>query len=101
LTVFAADGASFSINTDDPTVTYTTISDEYDLVRQWGLNEAHFIRAVKERLLFLGYYWLLFLVQNLEAAKHAFLPSADRAALRRRLLLAYGVGDDGGYAGDE
>lgn len=43
---FALDNANFSINKDDPTVMATTLDDEYDFLRQFGLNEAHFVRAV-------------------------------------------------------
>ena len=40
------DGANFSINTDDTTVTGTGLNDEFELLRTWGLNEVHFTRAV-------------------------------------------------------
>ncbi len=47
---FAADDANFSINSDDPTITGTYVSDEYDLLKSWGLNEAHFIKAVRSNI---------------------------------------------------
>ncbi len=45
---FARDGANFSVNTDNPTVTGTTVSDEYRLAASWGMTEAHLVRAVSE-----------------------------------------------------
>ena len=44
---FNQDGASFSISTDDPTVTNTKLGDEYRLLKQWGLTEEDFRRAVR------------------------------------------------------
>ena len=35
---FAKDQASFSVNTDDPTITNTKLSDEYKLLLSWGLT---------------------------------------------------------------
>jgi len=43
---FARDGASFSINTDDPTVTNTQLRDEYALVTKWGLTTAQLQQTV-------------------------------------------------------
>lgn len=43
---FSRDGASFSINTDDPTVTNTKLSDEYDLVQKWGLSKEQIKNSV-------------------------------------------------------
>ena len=43
---FAEDEVSFGINTDDPTLTGTNLSDEYALLRSWGFNDALFARAV-------------------------------------------------------
>ncbi|XP_069166912.1 adenosine deaminase isoform X3 [Procambarus clarkii] len=70
---FAEDEASFSINTDDPTITNTQLKDEYRLLSDWGFTEAHFTRA------------------NLEAAKHCFLPDVEKHALVTNLRKAYGV----------
>ena len=46
---FAQDRASFSISTDDPTVTNTNLSDEYTLLSKWGLTEIQLKEAVNER----------------------------------------------------
>ena len=44
---FAKDGASFSISTDDPTVTNTQLSDEYALLSKWGLTESQLQQTVR------------------------------------------------------
>lgn len=44
----AEDQASFSINSDDPTITGTRVEDEYNMLRQWGFTEAHLTRAVSK-----------------------------------------------------
>lgn len=44
---FVQDNASFSINTDDTTITGFSLENEYSLLRSWGLNEVHFTRAVR------------------------------------------------------
>lgn len=69
---FAEDEVSFSINTDDPTVTNTRLSDEYKLLFRWGLTEAHLTRA------------------NFQAALHSFLPPAEKKQLIDQLQEAYG-----------
>lgn len=43
---FSRDGASFSVNTDDPTVTNTKLSDEYALLRNWGLTDEQIKQSV-------------------------------------------------------
>ncbi len=43
---FAKDGASYSINTDDPTITNTYLNDEYRLVTRWGLTQHDLQQAV-------------------------------------------------------
>ena len=43
---FAEDNVNFSINTDDPTVTGSWMSDEVEMVQSWGLNEVHLTRIV-------------------------------------------------------
>ena len=48
---FAQDQANFSINTDDTTVTDSSLNNEYELVRSWGMNEVHLTRAVSVRTL--------------------------------------------------
>jgi adenosine deaminase len=72
---FAEDGANFSINKDDTTVTGTTLDDEYELLTKLGLTEAHFTRA------------------NLNAARAAFLPEAEKAQLVNHLLDVYGFNE--------
>jgi len=47
---FARDGANFSINTDDPTVTGTFLDDEVKLLQKWGLTESTLTRAVQSSL---------------------------------------------------
>ncbi|XP_042867782.1 adenosine deaminase-like isoform X1 [Penaeus japonicus] len=68
---FAEDEVSFSISTDDPTITFTTLPDEYRLLSQWGFTEAHFTRA------------------NFQAALHSFLPPEEKKALIDQLHEAY------------
>ncbi|CAL4085340.1 unnamed protein product, partial [Meganyctiphanes norvegica] len=72
---FAEDGASFSINTDDPTVTKTSLRDEYVFLSQFGFTEAHFTKA------------------NFEAARNSFLPQSEKDALIKKLRQAYGIVD--------
>ena len=43
---FALDGANFSLNSDDPTVTETGLTEEIELVQKWGLTEVHITKAV-------------------------------------------------------
>lgn len=43
---FSHDNASFSVNTDDPTVTNTKLSDEYNLLRNWGITEEQIKQCV-------------------------------------------------------
>lgn len=69
---FAEEEVSFGINTDDPTVTDTRLSDEYKLLMRWGLTEAHLTRA------------------NFQAALHSFLPPAEKKELIDQLQEAYG-----------
>lgn len=72
---FAEDEASFSINTDDPTITNTQLRDEYKLLADWGFTEAHFTRL------------------NFQAALHSFLPPEEKKALMDQLHEAYGIVD--------
>ena len=48
---FARDGASFSINTDNPTITNTRVRNEYELVTKWGLTSAQIQQAVSYLIL--------------------------------------------------
>ena len=50
---FAQDGANFSINTDDTTVTDSSLDNEYQLVRSWGMNEVHLTRSVGVPIVFI------------------------------------------------
>lgn len=70
---FAEDGTSFSINTDDPTITHTRLSDEYKLLTEWGFTEAQFTRA------------------NFQAALHSFLSPEEKKDLVDHLREAYGI----------
>ncbi|XP_071523961.1 adenosine deaminase-like [Panulirus ornatus] len=72
---FAEDGASFSINSDDPTITSTRLTDEYKLLYKWGFTEAHFSRL------------------NFQGAIHSFLPPEEKKALVELLREVYGIVD--------
>lgn len=72
---FVKDGVNFSINTDDPTVTGTQMSDEIELVRSWGLSEAHIVRA------------------QFNAARSSFLPENEKRDLIKQLEKVYGMSD--------
>ena len=50
IVTFAEDNVNFSINKDDPTQTKSTLDKEYQLLRRHGLNELHFVRAVRKVL---------------------------------------------------
>ncbi|CAG0882784.1 unnamed protein product [Cyprideis torosa] len=67
---FAEDNVNFSINRDDTTLTFSTIQDEYNLVQEWGLTEAHIVKA------------------NWNALEASFLPEEEKACLRKRLERA-------------
>ncbi|KAL7646339.1 UNVERIFIED_CONTAM: hypothetical protein RMT77_003248 [Armadillidium vulgare] len=69
----AEDGASFSISTDNPALTGSHLSEEYELLRTWGFNEALFTRA------------------NFEAAYKCFLPPEEKQELLAELSKAYGI----------
>ncbi|KAJ6224732.1 hypothetical protein RDWZM_003277 [Blomia tropicalis] len=49
IVTFALDNVNFSINKDDPTQTASTLDKEYHLLQRMGLNELHFVRAVKSK----------------------------------------------------
>ncbi|KAG0720943.1 Adenosine deaminase [Chionoecetes opilio] len=68
----AEDEVRFSINSDDPTLTHTRLSDEYKLFLSWGFTEAHLARA------------------NFQAALHSFLPPEEKKQLIDQLQQAYG-----------
>ncbi|XP_064480137.1 adenosine deaminase-like [Ornithodoros turicata] len=69
---FAEDGANFSINKDDTTVTGSTLDDEYRFLTDLGLTESHIIRA------------------NMNAALSCFLPHTEKEDLISELAHAYG-----------
>ncbi|CAL4124229.1 unnamed protein product, partial [Meganyctiphanes norvegica] len=69
---FSEEGASFSINTDDPLVTGLKLDDEYMFLKRYGFNEANFTRS------------------NFQAALHSFLPPEEKKELLEQLHLAYG-----------
>ena len=91
---FAADGANFSVNSDDPTITQTRISDEFEVVRSWGLTEAHLVRAVsrRENCVIINYSQSSF--QSFNAARSSVLPESEKRDLIRELKKAYGILDD-------
>lgn len=64
---FAEDNANFSISTDDPTVTDSTLSDEYKYLYKLGLTEVHIVRA------------------NINAIRAAFLPEEEKKELISKL----------------
>lgn len=67
-------GVSVSINTDARTISNTTLTKEYSLLRehfQWKME--HFIHC------------------NLQAAEHAFLPLSEKQNLKEQLLAAYNL----------
>jgi adenosine deaminase len=70
---FAEDGANFSINSDDPMVTSTWTEQEYELVRSWGLSEAHIVRS------------------NVNAISSSFLAQGEKKAMLRKLYDVYHI----------
>ncbi|KAI1280395.1 Adenosine deaminase [Halotydeus destructor] len=70
---FAEDEANFSISRDDPTITGSSLSDEYSFLMQLGLTEAHIVRA------------------NMNAARSAFLPETEKDLLIRNIITQYGI----------
>ncbi len=95
---FARDGANFSINTDDPTVTGTRMEDEFKVLRSWGLSDAHLVRAVsfdncQDFPLFLPRSIVYFLLLEFQRAQQLLPPGrregraqeADRQGLRHGL----------------
>ncbi|KAF0299964.1 Adenosine deaminase [Amphibalanus amphitrite] len=71
--VFYEDGASFSVNLDDPTVIQADMDTEYSLLRRMGFNEA------------------MFATMNFNAAKASFLPDSEKKELLKKLREAFGV----------
>lgn len=69
------EGASFSLSSDNPLLTNSRLTQEYELVTRWGLTEADITRA------------------NFQAALHSFLPADEKAELIVSLKEAYGVTD--------
>lgn len=45
------EGASFSLSTDNPIVTNSRLSHQYQLVTSWGLTEADIVRSVSQHLI--------------------------------------------------
>ncbi|XP_021944160.1 adenosine deaminase [Folsomia candida] len=70
---FFQDGFNLSINTDDPTMTGTRLDDEFKLLSNWGLCEAHFVRA------------------SFNAARSCFLPEGEKKDLIQKLGKNYGA----------
>ncbi|GAB6028298.1 hypothetical protein CHUAL_002475 [Chamberlinius hualienensis] len=67
LTKFAHDNANFSISTDDPTITNTTLAQEYELVLKWGLT----VTQIQEA--------------NRNAIRSSFLPDIEKQELLKKL----------------
>ncbi|XP_076346923.1 adenosine deaminase-like isoform X2 [Tachypleus tridentatus] len=72
----AEDNANFSVNTDDPLLTGTTLDDEYRLLQQKGLKDFDIVRA------------------NFNAARSCFLPHQEKKDLFDHLKNVYGVTDE-------
>lgn len=94
---FARDGASFSISTDDPTVTDTKLSNEYSLVTKWGVT----ISQIQESVCFdypfesyknsLKIHFQILNLQNINAMKSSFAEPEVKRAMLTRLYTAYGI----------
>lgn len=72
----AEDKGNFSINTDDPSITATWMTDEYSLVQEWGFNEVYKVRAA------------------FNAARSCFLPPDEKKDLIKQLKAIYGIPSD-------
>nr|XP_018904380.1 PREDICTED: adenosine deaminase-like [Bemisia tabaci] len=68
----ADDGANFSINSDDTTLTGYPLDSDYSLVSSWGVTEKQLEQT------------------NLNAARSCFLPEDEKKDLIKRLMEAYG-----------
>ncbi|CAG7832828.1 unnamed protein product [Allacma fusca] len=69
---FFEDDFNVSVNTDDPTITGTRMEDEYRLLSNWGLSEAHYVKA------------------TFNAARSCFLPETEKADLIQDISKTYG-----------
>uniref|UniRef100_T1JD41 Adenosine deaminase n=1 Tax=Strigamia maritima TaxID=126957 RepID=T1JD41_STRMM len=76
----ANDRANFSINTDDPTITNTWITNEIQLLQQWGFTEVHLIRAKYK------HFGIAF-----NAARSCFLPENEKNELIQQLKSVLGI----------
>uniref|UniRef100_A0A0K2TZ03 adenosine deaminase n=1 Tax=Lepeophtheirus salmonis TaxID=72036 RepID=A0A0K2TZ03_LEPSM len=70
---FADDNANFSINSDDTAVNGCGLEEDMEIVRSWGLKEAHVLRA------------------TFNAARASFLPTNEKNELLRNLRKVYGI----------
>lgn len=68
---FAKDQASFSVNTDDPTVTNTKMNEEYTLLKSWGLSEKQLQQS------------------NINAMEHSFAEADVKQMILGKLRSAY------------
>ena len=68
----AKDDMNFGINTDCPTVSAGFMNDEIELLRTWGMSEAHIVRA------------------TVNAARSCFLPEQDKRELIQDLSKQFG-----------
>lgn len=69
---FFEDGFNVSVNTDDPTLTGTSIDDEYRLLSNWGLSEVHYVRG------------------TFNAARSCFLPENEKSDLIQNICKVFG-----------
>nr|ACO11046.1 Adenosine deaminase [Caligus rogercresseyi] len=69
----AQDRANFSVNSDDTAVNGCGLEEDFDIVKAWGLKEAHLVRA------------------TFNAARAAFLPSHEKKELLTSLKATYGI----------
>jgi len=68
IATFFDDNVNISINTDDPTITNRTLTDEYALLHQWGITTADIKKA------------------NINAAKASFIPEEDKLQLIDQII---------------
>nr|ACO15684.1 Adenosine deaminase [Caligus clemensi] len=73
---FASDNANFSINSDDTAVNGCGLDEDIDIVKAWGLKEAHLART------------------TFNAAKASFLPPIEKKELIHNLKKVYGIDTD-------
>lgn len=73
IAIFSDDGANFSVNTDDPTVTGYDLEDDYSLTEKWCFSEGILVKS------------------NFNAAQSCFLPNNEKDDLIKTLKKNLGV----------